>query len=107
MTNEDEEREKKAREKEVQENLEQWRVRLESGEPVMTFIIDEPLQVGVSPEGAMILKFVWGQIGNFEHAAMAQAILTPVVARRLKATFPNVQNIPDTPPPAHDKQPKN
>jgi hypothetical protein len=73
----------------------------------MTFVIDEPLEVAVTQEGAMVLKFVWGQIGNFDRAAMGQAILTPVVARRLKATFPNIQNIPDTPPLAHDKQPKN
>lgn len=99
--------EKREREQAAKENLERWRVRLESGEPVMTFVIDEPLEVGVTPEGAMVLKFVWGQIGNFQRAAMGQAFLTPAVARRLKATFPNVRNIPDTPPPAHDKQTRN
>jgi hypothetical protein len=91
----------------AQEQIERWRARLESGEPVMTFVIDEPLEVAVTPEGAMVLKFVWGQIGNFDRAAMAQAVLTPVVARRLKATFPNVQNIPDTPLPAPGPQSKN
>lgn len=84
-----------------------WEERLATGDSVMTFAIDEPLQVGVTPEGAVVLKFVFGQIGNFETAAMATAILSPAVARRLKATFPNVENIPDTPPPKDDGRSKN
>jgi hypothetical protein len=99
------EEEKRARE--VKENLDRWNERLEAGQPIMTFQIDEPLEVGVTPEGAMVLKFVFGQLGNFDKAAMAVAILSPAVARRLKATFPNIENIPDTPLPAPDKQSKN
>lgn len=84
-----------------------WKDRLATGQSIMTFHIDEPLEVGVTPEGAMVLKFVYGQIGNFEAAAMATAVLSPAVARRLKATLPNVENIPDTPPPKDGGQSKN
>jgi hypothetical protein len=98
---------KKKGARETKETLDRWNERLEAGQPIMTFQIDEPLEVGVTSEGAMVLKFVFGQLGNFDTAAMAVAILSPAVARRLKATFPNTENIPDTPLPAPEKQSKN
>jgi hypothetical protein len=107
MANEESDEEKAQREQAAKENLDRWEARLKTGEPVMTFVIDEPFDIGATPEGGLLLKFVWGQIGNFQQAAMGLAVLTPGAARRLKATLPMIQNILDTLPPAHDKQPKN
>ena len=85
----------------------EWEELLATGMPIFTFLIDEPLEVAVTAAGAMELTFVYGKIGDFETAAMAKAVLSPEVARRLKATFPNVENIPDTPPPKRDPRSSN
>jgi hypothetical protein len=94
-------------EEETKASLERWKARLEAGEPIMQFDIDERLIVRITPEGAVLLKFVWGQLGNFETAAMGLAVLSPAVASRLKATFANAENIPDTPPPMREPRSKN
>jgi hypothetical protein len=102
MSDDDEERKKT-----TNENLERWRVRLETGDPVMTFYIDEPLDIGATQEGGLLLKFVFGQLGGFQQAAMAMAVLTPAVARRLKFFLGMLENIPDTLPPTPGAQSKN
>jgi hypothetical protein len=69
----------------------------------VTIYVDEPLEVGATPAGEVVLKFACGQLGNFERAAMAVAVLSPAVARRPKAIFPNIESIADTPLPTHDE----
>jgi hypothetical protein len=87
--------------KEVFEEWREWRQRFETGK--VTIYVDEPLEVGATPAGEVVLKFACGQLGNFERAAMAVAVLSPAVARRLKAIFPNIESIADTPLPTHDE----
>ena len=46
--------------------VEQWRAKIAAGEPIMEFYIDEPLTVGITDEGEVALKFVFGQLANLK-----------------------------------------
>jgi hypothetical protein len=91
----------------MKSSVERWRAKIEAGEPIMEFYIDEPLTIGITDEGEVALKFVFGQLANIEIASLALAILSPAAAQRLKATLAALENIPDTLPPTREPRSRN
>lgn len=83
-----------ADDEDIQAKKAAWEARLKAG-PILELRIEEPLELTSTPDGAVHLTFVWGSLAGLETASTARVILTPDVARRLKATLPLIPNIPD------------
>lgn len=79
---------------------------ISSGDPILTFFIDEPLSFEIGPKGELAINFVWTMVEGYSTAATARAVLSLEAAGRLKAALSKMQNIPDTPPEGHGQRSK-
>jgi hypothetical protein len=67
---------------EYEKMKENWESRLKAG-PVFSFNIDLPMTVIREKEGGLSIDCVWGQIGNFQPAAIARVHLTEAAIKSL------------------------